>query len=215
MQCSRRSGDRRRRPAAASVAVAFAVLLLGGCGGGGAPSVESRVRATLQSAGRDARANGYDEQADVLEDGTITDAEYRRLFSLFEECVARERVALDPPAVSPIDGRRMLWWPKDNVPFKTEREFDAVTRCQVRYIADADNMVIEEPRRMAEPLRRHLATCLRSKGVDLAPTDDDIRKIMSVATKEHAEDVATCISERVLELFPDIKSVPFVPPVDY
>lgn len=204
-----------RRSGAVAVLLAAVIAGAPGCSRTGGSSIDARVTATLKASAAAARKSGYVEQAEALEDGEVSDAEYDELFSLFQECLVQSGIQLDPPVVSPIDGRRKLWWPAGDGVFETEDEMREASACQLRYVTDVEGAVGERPRRMAEPLRASVRACLSERGIDIAASDDDIRKVMQAATGEHEDAVASCVSEGVLENYPEIRAIPFVPPVVY
>lgn len=89
-----------RAPRLLCLAVSFSVLALCGCGAEEEHAVGA-VTAEIQRMAREARALGYEQQAQALDDGVVTEAEYRQGYSDAVTCFARGGARVQGPTQLP------------------------------------------------------------------------------------------------------------------
>ncbi len=197
--------DMAPRPAA----VLLVCSMLVACSHHAQRSLDERIDATVKAAGREAEASGYREQARMMADGVVTQAEYDKAWDEYRSCLARMDVRMDDPKVSPIDGVRKF--AATHVNHKVnENEFE---HCQSSTVGLVEAAFAERPRPMAEPLRRAVARCLRHRGYSVSSQARGLRELERIVTPTHVEDLLNCVSDRAFDLYGD-QTAGFAPPTD-
>ncbi|MDR1394245.1 MAG: hypothetical protein LBJ62_09840 [Bifidobacteriaceae bacterium] len=114
---------------------------------------------------RELEKQGYTEQAEMLEDGQVTDEEFREAFDLMAECLVAADVEILGPWVNPVDGVRLDFSAvfDDGVDHETARE--TVQSCWLPYWDSVSAWYVDtHPHVMDPPLRELVAECLEEKG---------------------------------------------------
>lgn len=139
-------------------------------------------------------------QAWALDDGVVTEIEYRIAIDGFVSCMRNAGYAVTDPKLSPIDGLTLLYdlkpsgdpsaWNK-----KVEECDDAsVSQIEPTYVESRDQV-------MAPALRTATANCLTDDGVRLSGTELNVKNFVDAAAGS-GETVMGCVSASMKRLFP-------------
>lgn len=86
---------------AAACAVA---ILLTGCSSGA-----TDPRAIVLNSAQEARSAGSEANAEAMDDGELTEDEYRAAARRYQECYREEGIVLPEPVLSPVDNVTLEW----------------------------------------------------------------------------------------------------------
>jgi hypothetical protein len=170
----------------------------------------------LKAMSEQYRAQGFTEQADALEDGKITEDEYRAAYENLDRCITDAGYALTEMHLSPIDGATYLF-AFDSSGRDRDVASQEMGECQDRYwsgvSAGYQDLV---PVKMDEALRQSALDCMRDKGYDVTGDEKTPLELggPDPVSNGNPSDRWTAAQECLLdaqgELFPEIK-VGYVP----
>lgn len=138
-------------------------------------------------------------QAWALNDGTVTEDEYRKAVTEFVVCVRAAGYAIDDPVLSPVDGLSLIY---DIIPAGDPITFNtAVQDCNLATISHIEPRYVE-PRHqhMDDRLRPAVDKCLRGHGVTTTGQEENI--IDFGMRTENDDLLLGCVLPAVREVFP-------------
>ncbi len=178
-------------------------VVLGGCASGGDDVEDPR---SLEQIADEARAHGYDWQADLLEDGDITVAEYDEGHRRDLECLTAAGITYTEPERDLLDGFRwsydLSWAGLDD-----ETATSVASECSERndmYLELAMSTWGEwdtEPTVLAD-----LAQCVQDKGFEIEAGARNYREVWLSASDQGLtyEQVSACVAQAMQRLHPGV-----------
>lgn len=158
---------------------------------------------TADTGGRGAAPadTGYPKsQAWALNDGVVTDEEYRTAVAQAIACARAARLTVGEPQVSPVDNLTLLY------DIETSGDPDAWSRtvdgCNEAHLSIIEPRYIEKRTQvMAPELRTAVDRCLRGHGVATSGTESNMAQFVA-ATKNTGEVAAQCVNQSLPVVFP-------------
>lgn len=189
-----------------SIAVACALaLLLTGCSGGG-----NDPRAIVLNAAEQARAAGSEANAKAMDDGDLTEDEYRAAARRYQECYRDQGIVLPEPVLSPVDHVTLEWDYPDTALSSGKETGKALEVCanqwtpvSLAYGATHDQHT--------DPLLLDAARkCLKTEGFD---TPDDAVRVADLIGDPNSDSgkqsaaAEKCLIAEAFKLYPDLPAV--------
>ncbi len=140
-------------------------------------------------------------QAWALNDGTVTDEEYRQAVDGFAKCVREAGFPVADAVLSPVDGLTLLYGiPPTGDPDAWSK---AVEDCNLAHISHVEPTYVEaREQKMTPELRDATARCLRDERVRVAGTERNVKEFVDTAGK--SAEVLKCVSASAQRLYPDL-----------
>jgi hypothetical protein len=140
-------------------------------------------------------------QAWALDDGAVTDEEYRRAIDGFAGCVRGAGFPVADAVLSPVDGLTLLYGiPPTGDPDAWSK---AVEDCNLAHISHVEPVYVEaREQKMTPELREATARCLRDKRVRVAGTERNVREFVDAGGK--SPEVMECVSASTQRLYPEL-----------
>jgi hypothetical protein len=140
-------------------------------------------------------------QAWALDDGVVTDNEYREAIDGFVSCMRDAGYPVTDPVVSPIDGLTLLYDMNPSGPPEVWNE--KVEECDSSFVSMIEPTYVESRDQVMEPsLRSATARCLNDKGVELSGNERNV-KDFSDSADDPGNIVMQCVSTSLRQLFPE------------
>lgn len=200
---------RRDARSAIGALVAIAVTsLLGGCVSqeGTHEGSQSLTASQIQQLADKETASGHDEQADLLEDGRLTQEEYAVAFDLLTQCLSSQGVRTTIPVVDPVSNDRFAF-SYDFAGVKPDVAVKAIDLCEARYwksVSIAYSAGVSP--HMDPALVEATSKCLQEKGLVTTTSPRSVREFVDALGKESVDDITSCIQDAVVKLYPDLSS---------
>lgn len=143
-------------------------------------------------------------QAWALDDGVVTDEEYRKAVDDFVLCVRAAGYAVEDPVLSPVDGLSLIY---EITPAGDPTVYnDAVQKCNLSTMSHIEPRYVE-PRhqRMDDRLRPVVANCLRDHGVATTGREENVVDFDARARNDDL--LMECVLHAVDEVFPELPKV--------
>lgn len=140
-------------------------------------------------------------QSWALNDGTVTDDEYKTAISQFVMCVTDAGYRVTDPVLSPVDGLTLLY---DLTPQgDPDRWNEKMESCNVTYVSHIEPTYVEARQQVMDPsLRDRTGQCLRDKGFILSGTESNVEQFRDSTGGSNT--VMECVSASLKELFPTV-----------
>lgn len=194
----------QRRFTGIAVACLFALLLTGCSGGSDDP------RAIVLNAAQEARAAGAEANAEAMDDGELTEDEYRAAARRYQECYREQGIVLPEPVLSPVDNVTLEWDFPDTAFSSGEETGEALELCtqqwtpvSVAYGATHDHHT--------DPLLLAAAReCLKEQGFD---TPEDAVRVADIVGDPNTDSgrqsaaAEKCLIDEAFKLYPDLPAV--------
>jgi hypothetical protein len=140
-------------------------------------------------------------QAWALDDGVVTDSEYRTAVDGFVSCMRDAGYSVTDPVLSPIDGLTLLY----DLDFSGDPDVwnVKVEECNLGNVSHIEPSYVEQREQVMDPkLRSATAQCLTRKGIEPTGHEHNVTDFYDTAGKQ--EDAAReCVGKAMLEEFPD------------
>lgn len=184
----------RRRCRVLVAAVVSLVGVAAGCGRDSGDDGASVVRDRIVQMGREAERSGRPEQALVLQDGEVSDGEFRRSVLLAVECMEREGLKVSNVArESTLEGYDLTFVASPDG-HSAEMVSEISDRCETRFdLAVRAAWSVQYAGVVRADARQMLEDCLRAAGIDArgARTTDEFLS----ASSERPEVGSRCVAE--------------------
>lgn len=194
---------RFRKSLAVVVLVCGSVGLLAGCG-----SSNSDPRAIVLNAAEQARDAGAEANAEAMEDGELTEDEYRAAARRYQECYRDQGIVLPEPVLSPVDNVTLEWdFPDTAISTETAAKLEVCTGqwtpVSVAYGATHDQFI--DPLLLAAT-----RTCLSDAGFDTPEKSVRVADLVGDPSKDSGRQSAAaekCLIAQAFKLYPTLPAV--------
>jgi hypothetical protein len=188
-----------------SLIVGCSVLLLAGCTGGG--EAEPPVEEYMRQAAVQARDAGFDEAAEMLEDGVVDSADYEAAVENARRCISDLGVAMSEPQLNPVDNLRLSYTVSiEGVSAGTE---DAINACMDGNVGAVETYyVATHEQQMSTPLIAPVRACMEAAGQGSFPDATSMPEFAGDPEEQDGtrrETAFECIREGMAEAFPDVE----------
>lgn len=197
----------RRHPVLIGILVAGAVAA---CDQPSAPTVEP-VREIEDVSIRDleveAREHGWDEQARMLADGSVSEAEYLQAVDEVRACAERDGNGISEPVLSPIDNLTLEFgFPQGAL--SDDEVWSMSDRCLQQWFWTVHTgYLVSHDARMDTDLLEASVECMAEQGFTLAGDLRNARDLAVRVPREGEAALADCIADAVARLRPDLDGV--------
>ncbi len=199
----------RRHALLIGVALGGGGMVLSACGPGDDESevVRELVYQSVAEAEAEARANGWDSQVRLLEDGVVTAAEYEQAIDNTRACAERGANGITEPVLSPVDNLTLEF----GFPIGAMAEEDVwavsddcsqqhLWTVQAAYVSTHDAV-------MDVDIRVDTLACMADHGHPIAAEVRNAREMASRIGRDAESQLAECISDVTLRLRPELESI--------
>lgn len=140
-------------------------------------------------------------QAWALDDGVVTESEYRTAIDGFVSCMRDAGYSVTDPVVSPIDGLTLLY---DLNPSGSPDAWNKkLEECDTSYVSMIEPTYVEARDQVMEPsLRSATARCLNDKDIRVSGNERNVKEFANSAG-EPGNVIMQCVSPSMHKLFPD------------
>lgn len=155
-----------------------------------------------------ARAQGRAEVADILEDGSVTFAEYEQAFNLMKSCAEGGGLSVSDDGVNPVDQLAYLYTIDYNGIDSGVAE-PIADKCQADYFTDVAAWYIatNEPA-LSTPLREPAYDCMERGGFSIERTETSYQELAGGDPSDvrRLEFAAECVADAMERVYPEIES---------
>ncbi|NEK96470.1 hypothetical protein GCU67_20195 [Modestobacter muralis] len=164
----------------------------------------------MQVAARQAQDAGLTFQANILNDGKVTDAEYRDAMDAHVSCIRQTGVKVTDPQLSLADNQRYLYemTPGPGVGEGNIQQAEKDCYAQWRGLVDDQYFATNEPR-MDAALLAGVQQCLRDRGVNVSGQETNVPDLQSDPANAPVDQLTTCIQSTGKTLYPGV-AIPFM-----
>lgn len=139
-------------------------------------------------------------QAWALDDGVVTESEYRSAIDGFVSCMRDAGYAISDPVLSPVDGLTLLYDLDPSGPPDAWNK--KVEECDASYVSQIEPTYVEARDQVMEPsLRSATARCLSDKEIKLSGKEQNVKEF-SDSANDPGNVVMQCVTTAMRELFP-------------
>lgn len=190
-----------------AVAVMFIIAATVGCSS--PRNTVDDARSSVLEYAKEAREAGADKNAELLQDGNVTEDEYLEAAARYQTCMGAAGIDLVGPQFSPVDNKTLEWgYPEDITSSPTSLKEQETCRAQWEPVMWSF-ITTHEPL-MDRPLMEAVQACLESQSLTfpseaksfndlVGPTDDKgVQRIPAIEK---------CIISEALRLYPDLPGV--------
>lgn len=190
---------------AGTVVLALGVVLTG-CSSAQSDDAQSPV----QAAAEQARSAGLDFQARILEDGSITDAEYADAIDAEVSCISQAGISVTTPQLSLADSQRYTFemTPQPGVAEGNVRDVETKCRAEWLDLVEDQYFATNKPR-MDAALMAGVQDCLRGLGVPVSGNETNIPDLSAAPANATGDQLTTCIQSTGQVIYPGIP-IPFM-----
>lgn len=140
-------------------------------------------------------------QAWALDDGVVTDTEYREAIDGFVSCMRDAGYSITDPVLSPIDGLTLLYDMNPSGPPEAWNE--KVEECDSSFVSMIEPTYVASRDQVMEPsLQAATARCLNDEGIRVSGKERNVKEFADSAG-EPGNVIMQCVSPSMHKLFPD------------
>lgn len=193
-----------KRPWSMAIAGVIAMLLVG-CSSGGADP-----RAVVLNSAQEARTAGSEANAQAMEDGELTEDEYRAAARRYQECYRDEGIVLPEPILSPVDNVTLEWDFPDTAFSSDAQISEALEICTSQWTPVSLAYGATHEQHIDPLLLAATRECLQDAGFD---TPDDAARVADLVgdpsndSGQQRSATEKCLIDEAFELFPELPAV--------